>query len=149
MRTVLAAVGGLVLGWAAATAASQASPALADDETRRAVAAVKEAIVVGHRTRDRGALDALYAPDYTAIDARGTLRRKADLLRSLPTDPEMLEGGYTLTAARRWGPIVVASGHGRMVYRNADGTTRLSEYDSVNVFEWRDGRWLYAAAFLP
>ena len=43
----------------------------------------------------------------------------------------------------------MASGHGRIVYRNPDGTTRVSEYDSVNVFELRDGRWLYVAAFLP
>jgi hypothetical protein len=36
-----------------------------------------------------------------------------------------------------------------MVYRNRDGSTRVSEYDSVNVFEERGGRWWYVAAFLP
>ena len=50
---------------------------------------------------------------------------------------------------RRWGNVAVANGHGRIVYRNPDGTTRVSEYDSVNVFEQRQGRWYYVAAFLP
>lgn len=149
MRTFLAAIGGLLVGWAAALAAAQPSSLLADDQTRQAVTAVKQAIVQGHRARDRAALDRLYADDYTALDARGGLRGKDDLLRALPTDPEMVEGHYALTAVRRWGTVAVASGHGRMVYRNPDGSTRVSEYDSVNVFELRDGRWLYAAAFLP
>jgi hypothetical protein len=35
------------------------------------------------------------------------------------------------------------------VYRNADGSSRLSDYYSFNVFERRDGRWAYVAAFLP
>jgi hypothetical protein len=54
-----------------------------------------------------------------------------------------------LVAARRWGNVAVATGRGRMVYRNPDGSTRVSEYYSFNVFEQRDGRWLYSAAFLP
>ena len=97
----------------------------------------------------RAAVDQLYAESYTALDVRGGLRTKADLLSALPTDPEMVEGRYDLTHVRRWGAIAVASGHGRMVYRNGDGSTRVSEYDSVNVFEQRDGKWWYVAAFLP
>ena len=120
-----------------------------DERTRQAVSAVKQAIVEGHRTKDRAALDRAYAADITAMSGDGRVRGKDDLLRVLPTDPEMVEGRYQLKAFRRWGSLVVASGHGRMVYRNQDGTTRVSEYDSANVFEWRDGRWQYVAAFLP
>jgi hypothetical protein len=50
---------------------------------------------------------------------------------------------------RRWGNIAVATGRGHLVYRNADGSTRVSDYYSFNVFEQKDGRWQYAAAFLP
>ena len=148
MRNVLF----LTLGLAAGVLVSEAIPTtqtMADDATHEAVAAVKRGIVEGHRTRDRDALDRLYADDYTALDARGGIRTKEDLLSALPNDPKMVEGRYELVSVRRWGSIVVASGHGRMVYREPDGSTRLSQYDSVNVFELRDGRWMYAAAFLP
>lgn len=120
----------------------------ADAATREAVARIKAAIVDGHRTRNRAALDALYAPDFVAFDARGS-RTKADLLDGLPNEPEMVEGRYELTRVRRWGSIAVASGRGRMTFRQADGPLRQAEYESVNVFELRDGRWWYAAAFLP
>lgn len=88
---------------------------LADAATREGVAAVKRAIVDGHRTRNRQALDQLYAESYTAFDARGGIRTKADLLNALPTDPEMVEGRYDLTRVRPWGTTAVAAGHGRMV----------------------------------
>lgn len=59
------------------------------------------------------------------------------------------EGQYDLMAVRRWGNIAVATGRGNLVYRNADGSTRVSNYYSFNVFEQRAGRWIYSAAFLP
>lgn len=120
----------------------------ADLATREALARVKTAIVEGHRTRNRAALDALYAPDYVAYDPRG-MRTKGELLEGLSTDPEMIEGRYELTRVRRWGSIAVAAGRGRMTFRQADGSVRRAEYDSVNVFELREGRWWYAAAYLP
>ena len=122
---------------------------MADEETRKAVTAVKQAILAGHKARDRAALDKLYADDYTAIDAKGEVTTKAQLLAGLANGPEIVEGRYELIAIRRWGDIAVANGHGHIVYRNPDGSTRVSDYDSVNVFERRDGRWLYTAAFLP
>lgn len=149
MRTVGILLLGLVLGSTLTARALQRADLMAEAATREAVSAVKRGIVEGHRKRDRAALDQLYAESYTATDARGGLRTKADLLASLPTDPEMVEGRYELTRVRRWGRIAVASGHGRMVYRNGDGSTRVSEYDSVNVFEQREGKWWYVAAFLP
>ncbi len=140
---------GILLG-AGATAGTGARQGWAADEaTKAAVTAVKQAIVAGHQRKDRAALDRLYADDYTAISRAGTVRTKADLLQALPTDPEIVEGRYDLIAVRRWGPIAVATGHGHLVYRNADGSSRVSDYDSFNVFEQRDGRWVYAAAFLP
>ena len=149
MRVIAAGLMGLALGVLAATAAARQGDLMADAATAAAVRAVKASIVDGHRSKNRALLDGLYAPDYTALDARGGMRRKADLLAALPTDPEMVEGRYDLQAIRRWGAVAVASGHGRMVYRNADGSTRVSDYDSVNVFEERNGRWWYVAAFLP
>lgn len=140
---------GVVLGLLLAAAGCRSGGgAPVDEVTARALGELKHAIVEGHRTRDRAALDTLYAEDYLATDPRGGARTKADLLGGLATGPEMLEGAYTLTAARRWGDVAVAAGHGRMVFRDAD-STRVVEYDSVNVFEWRDGRWWYVAAYLP
>lgn len=148
-RILLALLLGSIVGSGLTAAAWQRRDAQIDDATRQTLQRVKSAIVEGHRTRDRAALDALYADDYTATDARGDLRTKADLLRALPTDPAMAEGRYELATIRMWGSIAVAAGHGRMVFRNADGTTRVAEYDSVNVFERRGDRWWYVAAFLP
>lgn len=115
MRTAGGLLLGLVLGATLAAATLQRADLMADAVTREAVATVKRGIVEGHRTRNRAALDQLYAESYTALDARGGLRTKADLLAALPTDPEMVDGRYELTRVRRWGSIAVASGRGRMV----------------------------------
>lgn len=149
MKTLTTLLVGIAVGaWGmAAVAAVPVGPA--DEATKAAVQEVKRGIVAGHKARDRAALDRLYADDYTAIDAKGALRSKQDLLKSLPTDAEMAEGQYDLIAVRRWGNIAVATGRGNLVYRNADGSTRVSNYYSFNVFEQRNGRWVYSAAFLP
>ena len=65
------------------------------------------------------------------------------------TDAEIAEGQSDLIAVRRWGNVTVATGRGNLVYRNADGSTRVSNDYSFNVFEQRTGRWMYAAALLP
>ena len=139
-------------GSGALTAAPPDPPmngAAADAGTVRAVTMVKKGILAGHKARDRAALDKLYADDYTAIDAKGEVTTKKELLDGLASGPEIVEGAYDLIKVRRWGNVAVANGHGRIVYRNPDGSTRVSEYDSVNVFELVDGRWYYVAAFLP
>jgi ketosteroid isomerase-like protein len=138
-----------IASFPAAAVPDPAASSGADEETRRAVTAVKQGILAGHKARDRAALDRLYADDYTATDAKGEVTTKKELLDGLASGAEIVEGKYDLVTVRRWGDVAVASGHGRIVYRNADGTTRVSEYDSVNVFEKRNGRWYYVAAFLP
>jgi ketosteroid isomerase-like protein len=139
----------LAAGLAFAAGLSARPDAPADDALLRELSAVKDAIVAGHKAKDAAALAKLYADDYTAIDTKGERRTKSQLLASLPTDPGIVEGHYRLVAARRWGDVAVANGNGRLVYRDKDGSTRISEYDSVNVFAWQDGRWVYTAAFLP
>jgi ketosteroid isomerase-like protein len=149
MRTLPIAIASFLAGTMLSAAAVRGQTLLADEETRRAVTAVKQAIVAGHKAKDAAALARLYGDDYTAIDRQGTIRTRADLLKALPTDAEITEGRYELSAVRRWGTIAVAAGHGHLVYGNPDGSRRVSDYDSFNVFELRDGRWLYVAAFLP
>ena len=144
-RIVLAVL--VTLGGAAVSAAPESSSA--DPETVKAVTAVKKGILAGHKARDRAALDQLYADSYTATDAKGEVTTKKELLDGLASGAEIVEGAYDLIKVRRWGNVAVANGHGRIVYRNADGSTRVSEYDSVNVFELVNGRWYYVAAFLP
>jgi ketosteroid isomerase-like protein len=149
MKTLATLLTGIVIG-SAATALIGAQPVgPADEATKQALVAVKSGIVAGHRTKDRAALDRLYTDDYTAIDSKGAIRTKQHLLDALPTDATVVEGKYDLIAARRWGSVAVATGRGHLVYRNADGSTRVSDYYSFNVFEQRDGRWMYSAAFLP
>lgn len=149
MRALVFGLAGAVAGAFLTSTVFVAQQRLADDQTHAAVTAVKRAIVEGHRTRDARGLSALYADDYLAIDSQGVARTKADLLAALPTDPEMREGRYDLIAVRRWGNLAVASGRGHLVYRNPDGSSRVSDYYSFNVFEQRDGKWLYVSAFLP
>jgi ketosteroid isomerase-like protein len=140
---------GAAAGASLTSSVSAERGALADEATRRDLDTVKQGILAGHRTKDRAALSRLYADDYTAVDSTGAVRTKEDLLAGLPTDPEMVDGKYELVAARRLGDVAVASGRGHLVYRNPDGSTRTSDYYSFNVFERRDGKWLYVAAFLP
>lgn len=149
MKTLTTLLTGILIGSAATALLGAVPVGPADEATKQALMAVKAGIVAGHQAKDRAALDRLYADDYTAIDSKGAIRSKQNLLDALPTDATMVEGRYDLVAARRWGNVAVATGRGRMVYRNPDGSTRLSEYYSFNVFEQRDGRWLYSAAFLP
>ena len=149
MPTMIAALAGIAAGIAFTTAAFAERDLLADEETRRAVTAVKHAIVAGHKAKDAQALGRLYGDDYTAIDSAGAVRTKQDLLKSLPTDADIADGRYDLIAVRRWGSMAVATGRGHLVYRNKDGSSRVSDYYSFNVFEQRDGRWEYVAAFLP
>jgi ketosteroid isomerase-like protein len=149
MKTLTTLLVGMAIGAIGMAAAAAAPVGPADDATKAAVAEVKRAIVAGHKAKDRAALDRLYAEDYTAIDSKGSIRTKQQLLDALPADAEIAEGQYDLIAVRRWGNTAVATGRGNLVYRNADGSTRVSNYYSFNVFERRDGHWLYSAAFLP
>jgi len=149
MKTLATLLLGITLGAVGAAALGAVPVGPADEATKAAVQEVKRGIVAGHKAKDRAALDRLYADDYTAIDAKGAIRTKQDLLAALPTDAEIAEGQYDLIAVRRWGTLAVATGRGHLVYRNADGSTRVSNYYSFNVFEQRDGRWVYSAAFLP
>ena len=140
---------GLLLAAGASRLRAVPDPSAADPATLRAVSEVKQAIVAGHKARDRAALEKLYAADYTATDAGGKVTTRKELLDGLATGPEIVEGRYEIRSVRRWGDVAVAPGHGRLVYRNPDGSGRVSEYDSVNVFVFVDARWLYAAAYLP
>jgi ketosteroid isomerase-like protein len=148
--TVAAALlAGIVIGAGGATLALQSDRLLADQQTRDAVADVKRRIVQGHMKRDAVALSALYGDDYTAIDAKGVVRTKQDLLNALATDPEIVKGQYDLIAVRRWGNLAVATGRGQLLRRLGDGSSSPFDYYSFNVFELRNGRWVYVAAFLP
>jgi hypothetical protein len=149
MKTLTTLLVGMAIGALGAAALGAVPVGPADEATKHAVTEVKRGIVAGHKAKDRAALERLYADDYTAIDSKGAIRTKQDLLQSLPTDAEIAEGNYDLIAVRRWGSIAVATGRGHLVYRNADGSSRVSDYYSFNVFENRNGRWVYAAAFLP
>jgi ketosteroid isomerase-like protein len=149
MKTLTTLLLGIAIGSLGTNIIASTPVGPADEATKTAVAEVKRGIVAGHKAKDRAALDRLYADDYTAIDSKGTIRSKQDLLKALPTDADIAEGQYDLIAVRRWGNIAVATGRGNLVYKNADGSTRVSNYYSFNVFEQRGGIHPTAAAFLP
>ena len=73
----------------------------------------------------------------------------ADTLKAPTTDAEIAEGQYDLIAARGGATWRSPPAAATLVYRNADGSTRVSNDYSFNVFEQRNGRWMYAAALLP
>jgi uncharacterized protein (TIGR02246 family) len=124
---------------------------MADAATREALASVKSQVVRAYVDRDAAALDRLYGEDYTAIGSDGSVRTKTHELARVRTGEgdRLVEGRYDLVAVRRFGDLAVASGRGDLTYKAADGSTRKATYNSVNVFERRDGRWVYVAAYLP
>lgn len=122
----------------------------ADDLTRRALADLKSQVVKAFVEKDRAALERIYADDYVATDARGETRTKREELARLGAGGDTLVAGrYDVVSVRVWGDVAVMSGHGHLTWRNADGSTRPSDYYSFNVFERRSGEWKYVAAFLP
>ena len=81
MKTLTTLVAGVLIGsFTTSLVSGQAGPA--DAATKAAVAEVKRGIVVGHKAKDRAALDRLYADDSTAIDAKDAVRTKQDLLNA-------------------------------------------------------------------
>lgn len=150
LRSIVTLLVGALLGTCIAVAAF-ASQSIADEATRNAIVAVKRAVVQAYINQDAAALSQIYGDDYTSTDSHGVLRTKEDELRDIrKTGGDVVtEGRYDIVSVRRWGSIAVASGKGDLTWRSASGATRRSTYYSFNVFELRDGRWVYVAAFLP
>ena len=96
---------GLLLAAGASRLRAVPDPSAADAATLRAVSEVKQAIVAGHKARDRAALEKLYAADYTATDASGKVTTRKELLDGLATGPEIVEGRYEIRSVRRWGDV--------------------------------------------
>ena len=138
-------LGALVLSVSAVISSSEA-----DAATRRALTEMKQQVVQAFITKDRAALDRIYADDYVATDARGERRTKQEELARLGTGGDtLLSGRYDVVAISTYGDVAVMSGHGHLIWRTTDGGTRNSDYYSFNVFERRHGEWKYVAAFLP
>jgi ketosteroid isomerase-like protein len=113
------------------------------------VTRLKKALVEAYVRRDATALQSIYADDFVSTDAQGRTRTKGDELADLAKGESALESGsYDVVAVRVFGDVAVMSGHGNLVWRSSEGP-RVSRYYSFNVFVKRDGRWRYAAAFLP
>jgi hypothetical protein len=141
---------GALLGTCLAVAAL-ASQSSADEATRKAIVTMKAAVVQAYVNKDAATLSRIYGDDYTSTDSSGVVRTKEDELRDVRKTggDTLMRGSYDIVSVRRWGSIAVASGKGDLTWRSASGTTRKSTYYSFNVFELRDGRWVYVAAFLP
>ena len=101
MKTLTTLVLGMAIGALSMAAVAAVPVGPADDATKKAVQEVKRGIVAGHKAKDRAALDRLYADDYTAIDAKGVMRTKADLLKALPTDAEIACPALSAGSMRR------------------------------------------------
>ena len=144
MITLLAAlaVSGLLAG----------AGSVPDEATRRALTQMKAEVVKAFVAKDRAALERIYADDYVATDAAGQTRTKDVELSRLGGGSDTLESGrYDVVSIRLYanGTMAVMNGHGHLVWRSPNGTTRKSDYYSFNVFEKRNGEWKYVAAFLP
>ena len=124
-----------------------ASPATTVEQE---LAAVKQQVVQAYVSRDAKALGRIYSDDFTSTDSEGKTRTKADEVAGLSAaGGDQLESGrYDPVKIRVFGDVAVMSGHGNLRWKGASGA-RDSKYYSFNVFVKRDGRWQYAAAFLP
>ena len=123
-----------------------------DEATRRLLTDMKSEVVRAFVKKDRAALDRIYADDYVATDSKGETRTKQVELSRLGAGGDTLESGrYDIVSIQLYsnGTVAVMNGHGHLVWRLPDGTTRNSDYYSFNVFEKRNGEWKYVAAFLP
>jgi uncharacterized protein (TIGR02246 family) len=147
LRPIVAGVLGAVLG-SGLTIAAQSD---ADDATRKAITALKSAVVQAYVKKDAEALSRIYGDDYTSTDSSGNVRTKADELRDVRETggDTLVDGKYDIVTVRRWGDIAVATGKGDLTWRSSAGKMSKSTYYSFNVFENRDGEWKYVAAFLP
>ena len=114
---------GLLLAAGASSLRAVPDPSASDAATLRAVSEVKQAIVAGHKARDRAALEKLYAADYTATDASGKVTTRKELLDGLATGPEIVEGRYGATSP--WPPATAGSSTAtRTDRRGCPSTTR-------------------------
>lgn len=147
LRPIVAGILGAVLG-SGITIAAQSD---ADDATRKAITAVKAAVVQAYVRKDVEALSRIYGDDYTSTDSSGNVRTKADELGDIRVTggDALVDGKYDIVTVRRWGNIAVATGKGDLTWRSSAGKTSKSTYYSFNVFEQRNGEWIYVAAFLP
>jgi hypothetical protein len=107
------------------------------------LAQLKRELVRGYVERDAAALERIYCDDFTATDAKGATRTKADELAHLG-EARLDAGRYEPIAIRTFGDVAVLYGHGELT-----GPGLQASYDSFNVFVRRGGRWCYAAAYTP
>ena len=139
----------LVLAVSGLLAGNESAP---DDATRRTLLQMKADVVKAFVAKDRAALERIYADDYVATDGAGQTRTKEVELSRLGSGSDTLERGrYDVVSIRLYanGTVAAMNGHGHLVWRSPNGTTRKSDYYSFNVFEKRNGEWKYVAAFLP
>jgi uncharacterized protein (TIGR02246 family) len=147
LKLIVAGILGAVLG----TGMTIAAQSDTDDATRKAITAVKAAVVQAYAKKDAEALSRIYGDDYTSTDSSGNVRTKSDELRDIRETggDALVDGKYDIVAVRRWGDIAVATGKGDLTWRSSAGKMSKSTYYSFNVFEQRNGEWKYVAAFLP
>ena len=111
---------------------------------------LKQDVVQAYVARDAKALARIYSDDFTSTNASGKTRTKADEVADIaaPGGSRLESGRYEPVKVRVFGDVAVMSGHGNLRWADTEGT-RDSRYYSFNVFVKRDGRWQYAAAFVP
>lgn len=119
------------------------------ENVEQTITRLKEDLVRAYETGDVSELDRIYSDDFTVTDADGVTRTKQSEMERLEREGSTLDGGtYTPVEIRIFGDIAVMSGLGDLYGTGPDGEWR-SQYYSFNVFLFRDGRWQYAAAFVP
>jgi ketosteroid isomerase-like protein len=126
-----------------------ACSAAAAESDADAVLRLKRELVQAYVKSDVAALDRIYSDDYVVTDAKGVTRTKAsELERVRKGGSTMLTGEYDAISTRILGDVAILYGRGHMTGRGPDGPWE-NRYESTNVFERRNGRWYYVAAFVP
>ncbi len=69
------------------------APSDADEATRRTLTAMKQQVVRAFIDKDKESLERIYADDYVATNARGSMRTKRDEIDRLGEDGDTLLSG--------------------------------------------------------
>jgi uncharacterized protein (TIGR02246 family) len=136
-RFVLAFVG-VLLGAAAAGQTPSDATAIADLEQRLAKAWV---------TRDRAAIDAILAPDWSVTDVAGRVMTKPQVLQEIlgSTDVRIESMVIDEVKVRLFGDTAVATGRTRATGSDR-GKTSSVVLRFTDVFVRREGRWQAVAS---
>jgi ketosteroid isomerase-like protein len=124
------------------------SPQASKETVEQQLIRLKHEMGQAYVSRDIGALERLYADDYTVTDSEGTTTNKTQEIDRLRSGKSTYEAtSYEDVKVRVYGDTAIVAGRGTVKGRNATGPFH-TEYHSTNVFVKQNGVWRAVAAHI-